>query len=218
MNQEPMPVESTVRSIALNKHQQKTEQMRRKLLKSARNIFAKDGFEAARIEDIASDAGHTRGAFYAHFSSKEDLFFALLEHQAALHMERVNELLGGEATREERLQRLREYYVDRVIDRNWSLLVLEFKLFAIRHPRMRAKFAEAHRRMKMAVKVSAIEGLIPDNRGCDSESVPPVIVALQAALEGMVLEQAFDPQAISQEQAAIILRRIFDTLVAEPVQ
>src|SRR5947209_3933413 len=74
---------------APNKHQLKTDQMRRKLLRSARKIFARDGFEAARLEDIAADAGHTRGAFYAHFESKEQLFFALLEQQI---FERLNNL------------------------------------------------------------------------------------------------------------------------------
>src|SRR5580658_3485401 len=65
-----------------NKHQQRTEATRRALLDAARRIFARDGFEAARIEEIAGATGHTRGAFYAHFSSKEDLFFALLEQDA----------------------------------------------------------------------------------------------------------------------------------------
>ena len=42
----------------------------------------RDGFEAARIEDIAAASGHTRGAFYANFETKEDLFLALLEQQS----------------------------------------------------------------------------------------------------------------------------------------
>src|SRR5437764_12953955 len=71
--------------LSLNKHQQKTEETRHKLLKSAQKVFARVGFEAASIQDIAKDAGHTRGAFYAHFGCKEDLFFALLEHEAYLH-------------------------------------------------------------------------------------------------------------------------------------
>ena len=55
------------------------KQPARKLLAAAEKTFARDGFEAARLEDIASLAGYTRGAFYANFKSKEDIFFALLE-------------------------------------------------------------------------------------------------------------------------------------------
>src|SRR6202165_2908647 len=58
---------------------ERTEATRRKLLAAADRIFARDGFEAARLEDIAAGAGYTRGAFYAHFGGKEEIFFALLE-------------------------------------------------------------------------------------------------------------------------------------------
>ena len=58
---------------------ERTAATRRKLLTAAKRIFAQNGFEAARLEDIAGGAGYTRGAFYANFESKEDIFFALLE-------------------------------------------------------------------------------------------------------------------------------------------
>ena len=77
------------RMSAPNKHQQRTEQTRRKLLEAGLRVFVRDGFEAARIEDIAAASGHTRGAFYANFETKEDLFLALLEQQA---VKRVTEL------------------------------------------------------------------------------------------------------------------------------
>ena len=51
------------------------------MIQSAEKVFARDGFEAAKLEEIAADAGYTRGAFYANFDSKEDLFFALLERE-----------------------------------------------------------------------------------------------------------------------------------------
>ncbi|HUE01503.1 MAG TPA: TetR family transcriptional regulator, partial [Bryobacteraceae bacterium] len=65
-----------------NKHQQRTAATRQALLDAARRIFVRDGFAAARIEDVAAATGHTRGAFYAHFHTKEDLFFALFEQEA----------------------------------------------------------------------------------------------------------------------------------------
>ena len=62
-----------------SRQQVRTAATRRKLLAAAEKIFARDGFEAARLAEIAALAGYTRGAFYAHFKSKEDIFFALLE-------------------------------------------------------------------------------------------------------------------------------------------
>ncbi len=77
------------------KHQQRTEATRHALLEAALRIFARDGFEASRIEDIAGATGHTRGAFYAHFNSKEDLFFALFEQQAGDRLRDLRSMPGA---------------------------------------------------------------------------------------------------------------------------
>ena len=47
---------------------------RKRLLHSALETFQRIGFTKATIDGIADDAGYTRGAFYAHFQSKEDVF------------------------------------------------------------------------------------------------------------------------------------------------
>ena len=70
---------------------------RRQLIKSARETFAKVGFEDARIEDIAANAGKTRGAFYANFKDKEDVFFALFEEELDHDIQEIRPLLQREA-------------------------------------------------------------------------------------------------------------------------
>src|SRR6516164_38206 len=69
------------KTATLSRRQERTEITRARLIQSAEKVFARDGFEAAKLEEIAADAGYTRGAFYANFDSKEDLFFALLERE-----------------------------------------------------------------------------------------------------------------------------------------
>src|ERR1700689_783774 len=93
-----------------SRQQARTDATRRKLLVAAERIFARDGFEAARLEDIASEAGYTRGAFYANFESKEDIFFVLLEHWIGGRIEQVNSLLRKHDTPAKRLHALREHY------------------------------------------------------------------------------------------------------------
>ena len=53
-----------------------TRATRERILESAAEHFRRDGYEAARIDDIMAGAGLTRGGFYLHFRSKEDLFAA----------------------------------------------------------------------------------------------------------------------------------------------
>ncbi|MBV9769893.1 MAG: TetR family transcriptional regulator, partial [Bryobacterales bacterium] len=102
-----------------SKHQRRTEATRRALLDAAYRIFARDGFEASRIEDIAGATGHTRGAFYAHFQSKEDLFFALFEQEAGDHLRDLRSVLERCPDSGLRLRALRRFYVARVSDRQW---------------------------------------------------------------------------------------------------
>ena len=65
---------ATVGAVAAAPSRQaaRTAATRRKLLLAAEQTFARDGYEAARLEDIAARAGYTRGAFYANFASKEE--------------------------------------------------------------------------------------------------------------------------------------------------
>jgi AcrR family transcriptional regulator len=195
-----------------NKHQQRSEATRAKLLRAAERIFAKDGFEAARIEDIAAEAGHSRGAFYANFSTKQDLFLALLEEQVKEHTGKLLSVLERCETPEQRLEAVREYYAQRIGDRRWVMLTLEFKLFALRHSRLRAKLAEAHHQIRRSKNVEAISRLLPPAAQSSLESDDSCWAALGGVFNGLVLEQAYDPKRLSEEQAAAILRRIFDML------
>jgi len=49
------------------------------IIKSAKEQFKEKGFREASIRKICKEAGVTNGAFYAHFTSKEDLFCGIVE-------------------------------------------------------------------------------------------------------------------------------------------
>jgi len=196
-----------------NRHQQRTEATRRALIEAARRIFARDGFEASRIEDIAGATGHTRGAFYAHFTSKEDLFFALFEQESGDRLRDLRAVLERCPDSDGRLRALRKFYVSRASDRQWVMLALEFKLYALRHPKLRARLARTHRRIRESLKLETIGNLIPQLMGERPESRELRRVALEAVLNGLVLEHAYDPESISQVQATHVLGRMFDVLM-----
>ncbi|MFP5306867.1 MAG: CerR family C-terminal domain-containing protein [Gammaproteobacteria bacterium] len=58
------------------------------LLRTAAEIFAEQGFGAARVRDIAARAGANLAAINYHFGSKEGLYVAVLEHEARQVIER----------------------------------------------------------------------------------------------------------------------------------
>jgi AcrR family transcriptional regulator len=60
---------------------QKQEETRRLLLDAAERVFIRRGLQASSVEEIAAEAGFTRGAFYSNFQSKDQLFVELLHER-----------------------------------------------------------------------------------------------------------------------------------------
>ncbi|MDP2803582.1 MAG: TetR family transcriptional regulator [Phreatobacter sp.] len=61
------------------------EETRRGLLDAAERIFHAKGVAATSLEEIAAEAGVTRGAVYWHFANKADLFMALFDDAPLIH-------------------------------------------------------------------------------------------------------------------------------------
>src|SRR5579864_1189406 len=104
------------------RQRERTAATRRKLLTAAKRIFAQQGFEAARLEDIAAGAGYTRGAFYANFEDKEEIFFALFEEWAQERIESITRDLRRHSDPEAKLAALRTHYAGLAKDRRLVLI------------------------------------------------------------------------------------------------
>lgn len=68
-------------------------QTRERLLASAARAFARSGYGGASIDEIAEDAGYSKGAFYSNFPSKEAIFLALLEEHKLQQIAAVRAML-----------------------------------------------------------------------------------------------------------------------------
>lgn len=79
---------------------------RNQLLEAALTVFGRKGYSAATLEEIASEAGLTRGAIYWHFDGKEALYKALITEKSAGINQLAEEILVGGGTPREILQRL----------------------------------------------------------------------------------------------------------------
>jgi AcrR family transcriptional regulator len=73
------------------------------LLASARELFARDGYDATRPQDIARAADVAIGTFYVHFADKRAAFLAFTEEASHELMERVRARIGDAHGFEERL-------------------------------------------------------------------------------------------------------------------
>ena len=196
----------------ISRQEARTLATRRRLLAAAEKTFARDGFEAARLEDIAGLAGYTRGAFYANFRSKEDIFFALLEDWVAERIAEVSALLAKHANPAKRVRALREHYAQLAKDRRLVLLSLEFKLYAIRHPEAHARLRARQRRIRASV------GDLLSRLAESTEHKLPVpntaaAAALGALSNALLLENLVDSVTISDQDIRYLLGVFFDTIL-----
>jgi AcrR family transcriptional regulator len=85
------PVAETDGKEDLTRGARRRARMRARLIEAARIVFARQGVDATRINEITEEADVGFGSFYNHFSSKEEIVAAVLEQAVASHGEAVNE-------------------------------------------------------------------------------------------------------------------------------
>lgn len=190
----------------------KSERTRAELLRAAEVVFARDGFEASRIEDIAAEAGRSRGAFYANFASKTEVFLALRTLATRRHARALRERIQDVKDEEERYKAIIRYIVERICDTQTQLLQIEFKLFALRHPEMLAELAEKHLEASTSVNRQELSDLFPEKNEKLAETRCNTL-AVEAILEGFALNAQFSPKVLDeshiQEMVPQLLAKIF---------
>lgn len=142
---------------------------RRRVLAAATEVFARRGFTAAALEEIAEAAGYTKGAVYYNFTDKEGLFLALLEDRVEANLQAVVAILdrhGQGSDQDSALDATIEQL--RAHDPQWCLLMTEFWLYAMRNPTVQARLAEGQHRL---------HGLVVDlfQRQCDRHGITSAV-------------------------------------------
>ena len=196
----------------LSKQQLRTQETQARLLNAAEEVFVREGFESAQLDEIAATAGRSKGAVYTHFKSKEDLFLALFEHRTRSYVEGLFESLRKCTSRRQSLETFRDFYVGVVHDRTWPILTLEFKLFALRHPESKERLRKAFEMSKSTGDVHMHEQLFGRLTRDKKADVELSLAALGPIVMGLILESHFEPEILSEKALRRILGRIFDSL------
>lgn len=94
---------------AKNKKQRRTRDAaasREAILAAAQRAFAENGFHAARVEQIARDAGVAKGTVFLHFGDKEGLLLALVKHHMGKFQLLLDALSNSDRPARERVEEL----------------------------------------------------------------------------------------------------------------
>lgn len=170
------------------------------LLAAALRVFLTRGYHAATLEQIADEAGFSKGVVYSRFDSKADMFLALLTdriaERAAQNASAAGRLVqSGELTVLLELARQAELATP-----GWRLLVTEFRAHAARDPDLSRRYAAAHAGTVDGL-ASAIAAVAEQNGVALAIPARQLADLVVLAIEtGVALEQLANPQAIALPQ------------------
>jgi AcrR family transcriptional regulator len=186
--------------------QLRAQRTRQQLIDAARRVFARDGFDLARLEDIAAAAGKTRGAFYDHFQDKEDVFFAIFEENISLFRRQFSREFKEAKTAEERLEALTRRLFHTLKDRRLMMLDLEFKIYAIRHPQRTTRLADLQLAMCLRGMEKTLDALMPELRSRSQQMRRRRNAQFGAILDGLAVNRLFDPESLSDGETMRFIR------------
>src|SRR5256885_6677478 len=107
---------------------------RSKLVDAALKLFATSGYEHATVDDISQEAGYSKGAYYFHFSTKDDVLLELLRIWTEGRTTALASESNGDATDGEPLRRLLTGFFSYDAAPQWPGVLLEFWAQAVRNP------------------------------------------------------------------------------------
>ena len=175
---------------------------RQRIIASAATVFARKGYHGASLDQVAADAGLTKGAVYWHFQSKADLFLVLLDERFQRDMSEMSvkvDAAHNQADPFESLKLVLLQLADKIeSDSDWPRLFLEFLGHArddAVHQRIGAIYRQSY---------SWSQGLLEDlrQRGRCNQHADSFVASVfwGALVDGLVLAWLANPQLIDLKQ------------------
>ena len=183
---------------------------RESLLDAAAEAFGRRGYHAASVDEVAEAAGFSKGAVYANFASKAELFLALLDRRLEQDAERWGHIgepkrprPGAGADAEQSFARELDE------ERTWNLLAVECFLDAMRDDQVRGELAARYRRIRGAL------GERLERQFAEAGSPPPLPVEHLAWLivalgHGLAIQAYLEPEALPPDLYETAIARLLD--------
>src|SRR5918998_3172329 len=193
---------------------QSADERRHAVLAAAMTVFARNGFAAATTDEIAREAGLSKGGLYWHFKSKDEILAALLLRFFDQELAHLQALLAADTVVADRLRQLTHKVVGGLLDMERFLpITLEFYALAARNPGVRqvlqGYYARYHERLSALLSQGFARGEF--QRGTAAAAAVTII----AAFEGLALLWAITPQLVAlREQAEAAMGLILEGLAA----
>jgi AcrR family transcriptional regulator len=180
--------------------EERKDQTKRQLLDAARRVFLREGFLRATVEEVAAEAGFTTGAVYSAFGGKAELFLAVLDERIDERADGMRVAAHGAETPEDAARAVARQWIETLRgEPAWTLLLIEFWVYAARDPALHEQVIERHRR-----PLEAAAGIMTELVGRHPEFdllMPPIDLARASSAigHGFALEKLLDPEGVDDE-------------------
>jgi AcrR family transcriptional regulator len=156
---------------------------RARLVDAALELFSTSGYEHATVDDISHAAGYSKGAYYFHFSTKDDILLELLRMWTEDRTSTLAAAAEG-ATKGEDLREMLGAFFSYENER-WPAVLLEFWSQAVRHQEVSKRMTAAYAgwRKSIAGAFASVDGLRIDS----AEDAATVVLA---AHDGYAVQRA----------------------------
>ncbi len=181
-----------------------------RLLEAAARVYARRGFNGATLEEVAADAGFTKGAVYAHFGSKENLLLALMEeHLTQQVIEQVSLFDRERITWERPLAGSARWMEQLEADPDPFRLFVELWIYAQRDERLRGRLAEGLQTLRVtfarfASASAADAGLVPPPDASDQFANVMLALGLGLPMLKLIDSDAVPPSLLGAVLSVLI--------------
>ncbi|MDX8054108.1 TetR/AcrR family transcriptional regulator [Lentzea sp. BCCO 10_0798] len=179
------------------------------LLRAGHRVFLRRGFLGASVEEIAAEAGYTRGAVYKHFGGKEGLWLAIVEADAGTHLQGLRSALEQATCRDDVIAILSGVTDEEAA--KWTSVAAEVLAATAQQPEIAAQVAALQQRHDDQVVALLAEHL--RRLGLEPTMPLPQLVVLLGALGiGLALRRV----VVKGADAHAVLVQVLEKMLPTP--
>ena len=166
------------------------------LMDSAAAVASRRGIERASLDEVAERAGFTKGAVYANFANKDQLFLAMLDAHFDARLAELDRILSTEADPDEQAREAAEGMMRMLAAQpEWHRLFFEFALHAARNEGFRTQLVERYRSLRG--RLAELLARRAERLGIEPVVPPDQIAAMTFAMaNGVAMERLLEPEAV----------------------
>ena len=175
------------------------QERRSQILDAAESVFARKGFDRARMDDIVAESGLSKGALYWYYKSKDALIKALLDRVFSGDLRAAETLTGTPGSATERLRTFYRTTIEEIRGLEKLLPIgYEFLALAARRKTVRRVVGEYYHRYHAVLAKLIQQGI--DQGEFKEVPIEDTALTLVGMLEGIALLWMVDPEWVDWDR------------------